>query len=101
METAVLLYVALVGGVVLYRKVLRILLKNSKLRCVYGESYNFESYRIFYRFITFPWDYIRLTYEFTRVYRMESIEFFLYQCRHTDPEMYEKMVDILDREKNH
>ena len=103
METMVLSYVALVGGTVLYYHGLCKLLFHNKLRCVYNEKSNFYSYRIFYRFIMFPWDIVRITYKFSRVYKMDALEFLLYQCKHADPEMYENMVKIqemVDKKKS-
>ena len=74
MELAILIYIVMVAGSVLYYKALSKHLYK-KNRCFFTEGHRFKSHRIFYRFLMCPVDYIRLTYKWLRISRMDEMEY--------------------------
>jgi hypothetical protein len=98
MELAILIYIVMVAGSVLYYKALSKHLYK-KNRCFFTEGHRFKSHRIFYRFLMCPVDYIRLTYKWLRISRMDEMEYFTYHTRNSDKEMYEKLQILKDLKK--
>jgi hypothetical protein len=90
MKTAILIYLLLVAGSVLtYKRFSRDLKK--KDRYFFDEGQNFNTYRIFYRFILFPYDYIRLIYKWLYLKKTNEMGYMEYQFKRTDPELYRKL----------
>jgi hypothetical protein len=95
MKLAILIYVLLVGGSVLYYKVLSKDLRK-KNRCFFTEGDKFKTHRVFYRFLLCPWDFIRLTYKWLSIRKMDEMEYFTYHMKNTDNEIYDKIQILKD-----
>ena len=90
----------MVGFSVVYYKMMVLVLIKTKMRTIYYERDNFHTGKVFYRFLLWPWDIIRITWKSLKVYRMNSMEYHLYTLKRTDPKAHKVLKEALNQRNN-